>query len=62
MHADIGETVVFDLVDDNVFIYDNDPREHMKYDSAYYGFEKDVDMDEDVDFTSAETEADNYDQ
>ena len=35
----------------------------MKYDdSAYYGFEKDVDMDEDVDFTSAETEADNYDQ
>ena len=63
MHAVIGTAVVIYLDDDNVFVYDDDPRDPMKdNDGEYYGFEKDLDVDEAVDFTSAETEEDTFDQ
>ena len=46
MHAAIGVAVVVDLDDDNLFVYDNDPREPMKSNSdEYYGFGKDIDVD-----------------
>ena len=55
--------VVVDLDNDNLFVYDDEPRDPIKYDDgAYYGFEKDVGVDESVDCNSAETEADMYDQ
>ena len=61
MHAVIGTAVVIYLDDDNVFVYDDDPRDPMKSDDgAYYGVEKGVDVDVDVDCTMKETEADMY--
>ena len=49
MHASIGTMVVTDPDGENVFIYDDNPRDPMKsYDDEYYGFEKDVDVDEGV--------------
>ena len=56
--------LVVDLDDDNVFIYNDEPREPMiADDGAYYGFEKDVDVDVDeaVDCTSTETDVHAYD-
>ena len=48
---------------DNVLIYDDEPRGPMKADDgAYYGFEKDMDVDEDVDCTSTKKETYMYDQ
>ena len=50
--------MVVDLDDDNVLIYEYEPRDPIKAnDGAYCGFEKDVNMDvyEAVDCTSAET-------
>ena len=62
MHATIGAVVVVDSDNGNVFIGENDSRDHMKYDDgAYDGFENDVDMDESVDWTSTKIEADTYD-
>ena len=50
MHATIGAVVEVDSDNGNVFIGENDSRDHMKYDDgAYDGFENDVDMDESVD-------------
>ena len=50
MHATIGAVVVVDSDNGNIFIGENDSRDHMKYDDgAYDGFENDVDMDESVD-------------
>ena len=42
-----------DLDDDNVFVYVNEPREPMKVNnSAYYSFEKNMDVDEAFECTS----------
>ena len=53
IHAEIGVAVVVDLDDDNVFVYVNEPREPMKVkNSAYYSFEKNMDVDEAFECTS----------
>ena len=63
MHAAIGEVVVVDFENDNVLVYNYELRYPMKADNgAYCGFEKDVDMNQDVECNIAETEADTYDQ
>ena len=63
MHNVIGAVVVIDPDNDNVFIFDDETRERISVDNgAYYGFEKDVDVDESVGLTSAETEVYMYNQ
>ena len=55
-HYAIGAVVVVYLDHGDVLIYYNDPREPMKEsDGAHYGFEKDLDMDEVVEYNSVET-------
>ena len=55
-HAAISAAVAIDPDDDNAFVYENETREPMKFDDgAYYGFEKDVDVYEVVEFTISET-------
>ena len=52
MYATIGEAVVVDLDNYNVFVSKYDMRDLMRTDNgAYYSFEKDVDVDEAVDCT-----------
>ena len=61
MYAVIGVAVVIDLGNDNVFIYNDEPRDSMKSDNVSYdGFEKDLDVDEVVDCKFSETDADMY--
>ena len=63
MHAVIGAAVVVYLYNENVFIYDNEPRDPMKDgNGAYYGFEKDMDVDEASVCTRSEKEEDAYDK
>ena len=63
MHAAIVTAVVIDTEKDNVFIYNDEPRDSMKDDyGAYYCFEKDVGVYEAVYCTSVEAEVDTYDQ
>ena len=50
MHAVIFLAVVVHSYDDNVFVYNYNPRGPIKSDSSvYYSSEKDVDVDVDVD-------------
>ena len=63
IHASIVAAVVIYQNDDNVFIYNNEPRDTMKEnDVTYYGFEKDLDVGGAVECTSAGREVDTYDQ
>ena len=50
INAEIGKVVVVDSDNDNVLVYKYELRDPMKYDNgAYYGFDKDVDVDESID-------------
>ena len=59
MHTAIGVTVVVDLENENVFVYDDNLMNPMKEnDAAHDGFEKDLGVDKAVDCTSAGIEVD----
>ena len=63
MYATIGEAVVVYLDNYNVFVSKYDMRYLMRTDNgAYYSFEKDVNVDEAIDYTNSETEAGMHDQ
>ena len=63
MHTAIGAAVSIDLDDENLLVCNDKPRDPTKSNNGeYYGFDKDLDVDEAVDCTNTEIEADIYHQ
>ena len=57
MHAVIDTGLITDPEDDNLFVYNDDPRDPMKSnDGAYSLFQKDIDVDEVIECASIEIE------